>query len=88
MVVNPPESSDASQEMEKAPQLGFIPNMKDQITGQAGGLSQDELLLNAGGVGTKISILPLEILEQYERFLYGRINIKLQSRKLLMCLLL
>lgn len=88
MLVNLPESSDASQEMEKAPQLGFIPNMKDQITGQAGGLSQDELLLNAGGAGTKISILPLEILEQYERFLYGRINIKLQSRKLLICLLL
>lgn len=72
MVADPPESSVASQEMEKSPQLGFISNMKDQITGQAGGLSQDELLPNAR---TKIAMLPPEILEQYDRFLYGHINI-------------
>lgn len=87
MVFDLPESSVASQEMEKSPQLGFISNMKDQITGQAGGRSQDEPLPNAGVAGTKIAILPPEILEQYDRFLYGHINIQLQSRKLLICLL-
>lgn len=85
MVVEPPESGVASQELEKSPQLGSISNMKDQITGQAGGLNQEELLPNAG---TKIAMLPPEILEQYDRFLYGHLNIQLQSRKLLICLLL
>lgn len=90
MVVDLPESSVASQEIEKSPQPGFISNMKDQITGQADGLGlgQDELLPNAGGAGTKIATLPPEILEQYDRFLYGHINIQRQSRKLLICLLL
>lgn len=91
MVVDLPESNVASQEIEKSPQPGFISsNMKDQITGQAGGLglSQDELLPNAGGAATKNAILPPEILEQYDRFLYGHINIQRQSRKLLICLLL
>lgn len=85
MVLNPPESSVASQEMEKSPQLAFISSMEDQITGQAVGFSQYELLPNAGRAGTKIAILPPEILEQYERFLYGHMNIQLQSRKPLIC---
>lgn len=88
MVVDLPESSVASQEIEKSPQHGFISNMKDQITGQAGDPSQDEPLPKAGGAGTKIAILPPEILEQYDRFLCGHINIQLRSRKLLTCLLL
>lgn len=85
MVSNPPEGSVASQEMEKSSQLAFISSMKVQITGQAGGLSQFELLPNAGRAETKIAILPPEILEQYERFLYGHMNIQLQSRKPLIC---
>lgn len=88
MVVYHPESSVASQEIGKSPQPGFISNMKDQITGQVDGLSQDEPLPKAGGAGTKIAILPPEILEQYDRFLYGHINIQFRSRKLLICLLL
>lgn len=88
MVVYLPESSVASQEIEKSPQHGFISNMKDQITGQAGGLSQDVLLPKAAGAGINIAILPPEILEQYDRSLYGHINIQLRSRKLLICLLL
>lgn len=72
MVVNPPESSVALQEMEKSPQLGFVSNnsniIKDQTTGQAGGISQDGLLPNVGGPGRTIEMLPPEILEQYESF--------------------
>lgn len=86
MVVSPRESSVALQEMEKSPQLGFV--SKDQTAGQAGSLSQDELLPNLGGAGRKIELLPPEILEQYERFFYGHTNIYLQSRKVLICLLL
>lgn len=70
VVVGPPESNVALQGMEKSPQLGFISNIKDQTTGQAGGLSQDVLLPNVGRAGTKIAMLPPEILEQYERFFY------------------
>lgn len=88
MVVNPLESSVALQNMEKSPQLGFVSNIKDQTTEQAGGLSQDELLSNFGGAGRKIEMLPLEILEQYERFFYWHTNTQLQSRKLLIRLLL
>lgn len=88
MVVNPPESSVALQKMEKSPQLGFVSNIKDQTTGPAGGHSQHELLPNVGGAGRKIEMLPLEILEQYDRFFYRHTNTQLQSRKLLTCLLL
>lgn len=72
MVVNPPESSVALQEMEKSPQSGFVSNIfnviKDQTTGQAGDLTQNEPLPNVDGPGRTIEMLPLEILEQYERF--------------------
>ena len=88
MVANPLESSVALQKMEKSPQLGVVSNIKDQTTEQAGGLIQDELLPNVGGAGRKIEMLPLEILEQYERFFYRHTNTQLQSRKLLIRLLL
>lgn len=74
MTLNPLESSAALQKMEKSSQLGVVSNIKDQTTEQAGGLSQDELLPNFGGAGSKIEMLPLEILEQYGRFFYRHTN--------------